>query len=178
MKYLIISDIHGSFHYIQALEKILAIEQPDKIICLGDFYYHGPRNPLPVNYDPLKVSEFFNSIQDKLVAIKGNCDAEVDEMISNFTFKTTHTFNITGKKIFCSHGHKYNIDNLPKTDFDIMFYGHFHTGLIECKNGKVFANPGSLSLPKNNQLNSYIILTPTAINLKDLNQNIIQSLSL
>lgn len=178
MKYLIVSDIHGSYHFIKKLEKILSLEQPDKIICLGDFYYHGPRNPLPQEYNPAKVCEFFNEIKHKLIAIKGNCDAEVDQMISKFPFKQTHKFRHENKLVFCSHGHKYNIENAPQCEFDIMFYGHFHTGFIQYNNGKIFANPGSLSLPKANTTNSYITLEPNQITLKDLNQNIIQSLNL
>ena len=176
MKYLIVSDIHGSKFYTEKLLKIIETEKPDKIINLGDFYYHGPRNPLPEEYNPMEVSKIFNSLKDKLIAIKGNCDAEVDEMISEFKFKNSYIFSVSGKKVFASHGQKYNIDNYPNQDFDIMLYGHFHTGFIKQENNKIFANPGSLSLPKNNTPRSYLIINNNEITLKDIENNIIQNI--
>lgn len=178
MKYLLVSDIHGSLYYTNKLLEILKIENPDKIIFLGDLYYHGPRNPLPKEYNPMEVSKIFNSLKDKLIAIKGNCDAEVDEMISDFKFKNSFTFNFSGKRIFVSHGQHYNIDNFPKTKFDVMIYGHFHTGFIKEEHGKIFANPGSLSLPKNDTANSYITLENDSIILKDIDGSIIDSKNL
>lgn len=177
MKYLIASDIHGSLHFTQKLHNAITQENPDKIILLGDLYYHGPRNPLPKNYNPMAVCELLNSIKDKLVVIKGNCDAEIDETISDFEFQNSFEFNIKNKKVFASHGQKYNMDNFPETDFDIMLYGHFHTGFIETKNGKIIANPGSISLPKNGTENSYLVLEDNKITLKNLDQKIIKSLA-
>ena len=83
-KYLIISDIHGSNYYANKINEICKRENPDKIILLGDLYYHGPRNPLPKEYNPMKVAELLNSLKEKILCVKGNCDAEVDEMISEF----------------------------------------------------------------------------------------------
>lgn len=174
MKYLVASDLHGSMFYTEQLKRIIDIEKPDKILFLGDLYYHGPRNPLPKDYNPMEVCKFFNSIKNKLITIKGNCDAEVDEMISEFKFKKTFTFKFAGKKFFVSHGQHFNIDNFPSQDFNVMLYGHFHTGFIKEKDGKIFANPGSLSLPKNGTPNSYITLENSSIYLKDLNCNVIE----
>ena len=82
MKLLIVSDIHGSGYYANKLLEIVEKENPDKIVLLGDLYYHGPRNPLTEKYGPMEVANILNSLKDKILAIKGNCDAEVDEMIS------------------------------------------------------------------------------------------------
>ena len=120
MKVLLISDIHGSSYYAKKIEEIVNREEPNKIIVLGDLYYHGPRNPLTQEYNPLEVAKILNSLKDRLEVIKGNCDAEVDEMISEFQFNKNLLEEINGKKIFFTHGHIYNIDNLPKVDFDIM----------------------------------------------------------
>ena len=174
MKVLIISDIHGSNYYAKKILEIEKREIPDKIILLGDLYYHGPRNNLTKEYNPMEVSKILNSLKDKIIAIRGNCDAQVDEMISEFTFQDNIETNINGKKIFLTHGHKYNIDKLPNKDFDLMIYGHFHTGFIKETNGKIFANPGSISLPKNNTKNSYLILDNEKIILKDVEGNIIE----
>ena len=87
MKVLVISDIHGSGYYAEKIKEINEKEKPEKIILLGDLYYHGPRNNLSQEYNPMKVAEILNSLKDKLLVVKGNCDAEVDEMISEFEFK-------------------------------------------------------------------------------------------
>lgn len=174
MKLLILSDIHGSSYYAKKIIEIEKQEKPDKIVLLGDLYYHGPRNPLTREYNPMEVAKILNSFKDKILAVKGNCDAEVDEMISEFEFHDNLSMNINGKKVFFTHGHKFNIDKSPDEDFDIMIYGHFHTGFIKEKDGKIFANSGSLSLPKNNTKNSYLILEKNKLILKDIEGNIIE----
>ena len=155
MKVLVISDIHGSGYYADKIREIVERENPEKIILLGDLYYHGPRNDLSQEYNPMKVAETLNSMKDRLLVVRGNCDAEVDEMISEFKFK-------------------YNIENIPYDDFDIMIYGHIHQGFIEEKEGLIFANPGSISLPKCNTAHSYIILDENKIILKDVDGKVIQ----
>ena len=50
MKYLVASDIHGSLFYTKKLVEIIKLEKIDKLILLGDLYYHGPRNPLSFEY--------------------------------------------------------------------------------------------------------------------------------
>jgi len=167
MKYLVVSDIHGSLYYANKITEIMKNENIDKVILLGDLYYHGPRNPLPKEYNPMEVSKLLNSIKDKLMCIKGNCDAEVDEMISDFKFNEIIKLEINNKKFIFTHGHKYNIDNKPN-DFDILIYGHFHTGFIKEEDSKLFINSGSMSLPKNNTKNSYLIIDENNIYLKDL----------
>ena len=115
-----------------------------------------------------------NDLKDKIRAVRGNCDAEVDEMISDFKLEPYIEMQVNGKKVFFSHGHVYNMDNIPHKDIDIMFYGHFHVGFIEEENGIIFANPGSISLPKNNSEHSYIIFDEKAITLKDVDGNVIK----
>ncbi len=171
MKCLVISDIHGSSYYAKKINEIYKKEQPDKIILLGDLYYHGPRNSLTKEYNPMEVSKILNNLKDKILCTRGNCDALVDEMISEFEFKDNIELNIDGKKIFFTHGH--NIDNIPK-NIDILVYGHLHTGFIKEKNGIICANSGSISLPKNNTKNSYLVIENEKIKLKDIEGNIIE----
>ena len=130
MKYLVISDIHGSNYYAKKIEEIYNKENPDKIILLGDLYYHGPRNPLTEEYNPMEVSKLLNNLKDKILCTRGNCDADVDEMISEFKFNNNIELDINGKKFFFTHGHKFNIDNIPN-NIDVLVYGHFHTGFIK-----------------------------------------------
>ena len=174
MKILIISDIHGSSYYAEKIKEIDEREKPDQIILLGDLYYHGPRNDLTQEYNPMKVAGILNDFGIKLRTVRGNCDAEVDEMISDFKFEPQIQIQVNNKNVFFTHGHVHNKENIPDKEIDIMFYGHFHTGFIEEENGIIFANPGSISLPKNNTEHSYIIFDEEKIALKNVEGKIIK----
>ena len=178
MKVLVFSDIHGSSYYANKIKEIVDKENPEKIILLGDIYYHGPRNDLSQEYAPMKVAEVLNGLKDKLLVVKGNCDAEVDEMISEFKFEDHLLLNINGKNIYFTHGHKYNIEVIPYEDFEILIYGHIHQGFIQEKEGYIFANPGSISLPKCGTAHSYLVLDEGLITLKDVDGNVIQEYKL
>lgn len=178
MKVLVVSDIHGSAYYAKQIPDIFKKEKADKLILLGDLYYHGPRNPLTQEYGPMEVANILNSMKQNIEAIKGNCDAEVDEMISEFKLNDNLLLDINGKKVFCTHGQNYNIDNLPNEKIDIMLYGHFHTGFIKEKGGIIFANPGSISLPKNNTKHSYITIDENKIELKNIDGKVIEEMTL
>ena len=173
MKYVIASDLHGSFYYAKKIREIFEKEKADLLIMLGDIYNHGPRNNLPEEYSPMQVAELLNGMTDKLMVIKGNCDSEVDTMISDFDFIEQGALIDCGKKIFLTHGHVYNKDNPPKTSFDCVIYGHFHTGFIERKDGALFVNAGSLSLPKNGTEHSYVVIENGVVTLKNLNGRVI-----
>ena len=176
MKYLVVSDIHGSLYYAKKLDEIIKGENPDKIILLGDLYYHGPRNSLTEEYNPSEVAAILNKYKDIILCTKGNCDAEVDEMISEFKFENNIQININGTEFFFSHGHVYNSDNVPPTG-DVIMYGHFHTGFIKKEYGLIFVNPGSISLPKNNTAHSYAIIDENEIILKDVDGNVIDKMN-
>ncbi len=178
MKLLVISDIHGSNYYAKKIKEIYEKEKPDKLILLGDLYYHGPRNPLTQEYNPGEVAKVLNDLKDNIKCTKGNCDADVDEMISEFPFEEKIIMEINNKKIFFTHGHKYNIDKWPKDEFDVLVYGHFHTGFIQEKDGKIFANSGSISLPKSNTEHSYLIINEENIILKNVEGKILEKKSL
>ena len=174
MKVLIISDIHGSAYYAEKIKEIVERENPEKIVLLGDLYYHGPRNDLSQEYAPMKVAEILNSLKDKLYVVRGNCDAEVDEMISEFKFEDHILMEINNKKVYFTHGHRYNIEVIPYEDFEIMIYGHIHQGFIQEKEGYLFANPGSMSLPKGGTEHSYLILEEDKLILKNVEGTVLQ----
>ena len=178
MKVLVISDIHGSGYYAEKINQINEKEQPDKIILLGDLYYHGPRNNLSQEYAPMEVAKVLNSLKEKLLVVKGNCDAEVDEMISEFEFKDYILMEINSKKFYFTHGHRYNIEVIPYEDFDVMIYGHIHQGFIQEKEGYLFANPGSISLPRGGTEHSYLILEEDKFTLKDVEGKVLQEYEL
>lgn len=175
MKILIASDIHGSLFYAKKIREKMIEENADDLVLLGDIYNHGPRNPLPKDYNPLGVAELLNDVVDKLIVVKGNCDSDVDTLISDFDFVSETILFVDGKKIFLQHGDKYNIYNMPKTKCDAFIYGHYHTGFIEKKDGVIVANAGSVSLPKNDTANSYIVLENGVLTLKDFNGSVIES---
>lgn len=173
MKYLVASDLHGSNFYLDKLLSRVNIENPDKIILLGDILYHGPRNDLPKDYNPKEVCKKLNLIKNKILCVKGNCDAEVDEMVCDFKFNKNIRLKLNNKNFFFTHGHKYNIDNIPpKTD--ILIYGHFHIGFFKIKNNVLCVNPGSVSIPKEQTQNSYLLIENNLIYLKDLDGNLIE----
>lgn len=173
MKYVVVSDIHGSSYYTKKLIDIINKEKPDKLILLGDLYYHGPRNILTKEYDTMKVSEILNQYKDIILCTRGNCDALIDEDISLFKFKKFIKININGVKFFFNHGDKYNMDNIP-SNIDVLVYGHFHTGYIQNINNCLCVNPGSLSLPRNNTKHSYLVINDTSLLLKDIEGTIIE----
>ena len=84
MKLLIASDIHGSAYWCRALMAQVEAESPDTIVLLGDLLYHGPRNDLPRDYAPKEVLAMLNTLADRVVAVRGNCDSEVDQMVLDF----------------------------------------------------------------------------------------------
>ncbi len=191
MKYLIASDIHGSEHWCGELIKTLNKEKADKIILLGDILYHGPRNDLPSEYMPKKVIENLNALKDKiLICMKGNCDAEVDEMVLDFPLiDGVSMIEIGGRNIYLTHGHRFNADpdgkKLPEgfKDGDILLHGHTHiptaktvtAGGISLK----LLNPGSTSIPKGGFENSYAVLDDDMIfSVRNFDQKEIMSTAL
>ena len=160
MKYLVVSDIHGSIDSAEILiEKFLA-NKCDKILLLGDILYHGPRNALSPTYNPMRVAELLNEMKDKIIAIHGNCDSEVDEMVLKFPLVNSMFIGVGNRRAFLTHGHIYNEafhPNLSKGD--ILIHGHFHIPwLFDLEDGVTIASPGSISIPKNGSSNSYMII--------------------
>jgi putative phosphoesterase len=172
MKILIASDIHGSAAATEKLLERFAEEKADTLVLLGDIYNHGPRNGIPDGYDPMLTAEYLNAVTKNLIVIKGNCDSEVDEMISDFDFAENAYLFIDGKKIYLTHGHVRNENNLPK-NADAVFYGHFHIGFIKKIGDITVANPGSVTFPKNGSEKSYLLLQDGLLVLKTLDGRII-----
>lgn len=156
MKILIASDIHGSAHWCKKLTEKFKEEGADMLVLLGDILYHGPRNPLPDGYSPKEVCALLNPLADKIVAVRGNCDAEVDQMVLDFNISSDYaTVYDGGVKLTLSHGHR---ETPPLKDGDIYLTGHTHVPL-DCveKEGYIHLNPGSVSLPKEDSPHGYIL---------------------
>ena len=159
MKLLIASDIHGSAYFCLLLLDRIDEENPDKILLLGDILYHGPRNDLPKDYAPKKVIEMLNPLKDKLFCVRGNCDTEVDQMVLNFPILADYAVIPFGDKIiYATHGHKFNEELLPPlAKGDILLNGHTHIPKCTEHPDYIYINPGSVSIPKEDSVNSYMI---------------------
>lgn len=179
MKLLIASDIHGSLKYCNKLVEQYKKEDCDKLILLGDILYHGPRNDLPEEYNPKGVIALLNGMSDEILTVRGNCEAEVDDMVLDFNVLAEYAIlYIKSRLVFLTHGHKFNPQNLPKLKKgDILVNGHTHVSKIERIGDILYVNPGSVSIPKENTERGYMILTENGIIHKDLNGNILQQYS-
>lgn len=158
-KYIFASDIHGSEYYCKKLLEKAEELGAERIVLLGDILYHGPRNDLPKDYNPKAVAELLNRAKEKLICIRGNCDAEVDQLLLQFPILGEQgVMELGGRVIYLTHGHHFNIDNpLPMCRGDVMIYGHTHVPLDETKDGFRFLNPGSVSIPKNGSAHGFIL---------------------
>ena len=175
MKIVIASDLHGSAYYARKVKEAFEREGGDLLVLLGDIYNHGPRNPFPKDYAPMQVAEILNGMKEKLLVIKGNCDSEVDTLISEFDFSEFSQIFADGLKITLTHGHKFNKDNMPVNVGDIMCYGHFHTGFITEVGNTIVANAGSVALPKDGTAHSYLTVSDGILALKDIDATVIDS---
>jgi uncharacterized protein len=164
MKLFIVSDIHGSLLYATKAVEAFKQSQADYLVCLGDFYYHGPRNNLPEDYNPMGVSKLLNPLHNLIIAIKGNCDAEVDQFISEFHMSKKKSLQIGKKKVLLIHGHK----EIDSSAYDIVISGHTHIAVLEETKCQIFANPGSISLPKADNSRDFLLVDEKTISLYSL----------
>lgn len=175
MKYLIFSDLHGSAIYSKKIIEKFNKHKCDYMLCLGDILYHGPRNDLPEGYNPKEVIKDLNEYSSKIIAVKGNCEAYVDQMVLNFIIHDEYEFEYNGRRIIMTHGHIVNPSNHLNINEGVVLYGHTHIYKVDNINGTLYINPGSTTIPKNNCINSYAILENNAISVYDFNENIIFS---
>lgn len=150
MKLVIASDIHGSAYWCERLCEVIEKENPDKILLLGDLLYHGPRNDLPRDYAPKKVIPMLSKYKDKILAVRGNCEAEVDQMVLPFPCMAEYAVLLCdGVSMYLTHGHHKNPDDLPPLEQGSVFlFGHTHVKTDEMRDGIRCVNPGSVSIPK------------------------------
>ena len=150
MKLMIASDIHGSAFWCGKLMEAVEREQPQKLILLGDLLYHGPRNDLPRDYAPKKVIEMLSAQKHRILAVRGNCEAEVDQMVLPFPCMADYALlEADGLQLYMTHGHLWNPDKLPPlTGGSVFLSGHTHVKMDEVRGGIRCVNPGSVSIPK------------------------------
>ena len=178
MKLMIASDIHGSEYYCEKLLERYREEKADKLILLGDILYHGPRNDLPKGYNPKGVIQLLNDYKDEILCVRGNCEAEVDQMVLEFSvLSDSMILYLDNRMVFATHGHVFNKENLPKLKKgDILLHGHTHVQALEECDGYIYLNPGSVSIPKNGNEHSYMVYENATYTIKNLDGKEIKSL--
>lgn len=167
---MIASDIHGSEYYCRKMLECYDKEQADRLVLLGDLLYHGPRNDLPRDYHPKAVIHLLNQRSDQILCVRGNCEAEVDQMVLEFPVMADYAiFFLDSRMVFVTHGHLFNEQNLPSLQSgDILLHGHTHIWAAERKSGYIYLNPGSVSIPKNGNVPTYMIYENHCFIIKDL----------
>ena len=172
MKYLIASDIHGSAEFCRKMLMIADKENVDKILLVGDLLYHGPRNPFPKQYDTKTVYEWLNERKDSLVCVRGNCDSEVDQMVLDFPIMDDYkVLPLGGRALYLTHGHLHDADSpfAPLLPGDLVVNGHFHVPTFKrLENGILYANCGSVGLPKDGSPHSCMVVTEDELRWVDI----------
>ena len=177
MKLLIASDIHGDYECAKKICDIYKEEKCDKMLLLGDILYHGPRNDLPNGYAPKSVIELLNSMDGEIIAVRGNCDTAVDQMVLSFPILADYALLcIDGVTMFATHGHKFNADTLPPLKKgDVLLHGHTHLVTVQSLGYDNYCiNPGSTSIPRGNNIGSYMIFENRTFTIYDLDKNVLE----
>lgn len=177
MKIYIASDLHGSYKgakkFFDIFDSAKASGEDAYAVLLGDIYNHGPRNPLPEEYAPMSVAKLLNDHADSISVIKGNCDSEVDQMISEFEFVQNLDMLFSSHRVLFTHGHKCSV-YMPKMygrSGDIVFYGHFHKPQIECKDGVIYVCVGAIGISPEGVEKSYAVLDEKGVEIHSLYTN-------
>ena len=184
MKILFASDIHGSAYYCRRLLDIYKETKASRMVILGDILYHGPRNDLPKEYAPKEVIAMLNPLKDQIYAVRGNCDTEVDQMVLQFPILADYALLVLdGKTFYATHGHVFNEDHLPPMqDGDFLVHGHTHllkAEKVETECGTITVlNPGSVSIPKGGNPNTYAILENGVFTIYSLDGEVVKELKL
>ncbi len=179
MKIVFLSDIHGSIKFLNKAMYRFIEEKADKLVLLGDLI-EGPSHLKDYFYNPQEVADLLNEYKDKIIAVKGNCDGEYDQAMFDFSILEKFSMIDLGeRKIFASHGHQYNSDNMPVLNKgDIFIHGHLHVPIVEVLDGVYYFNTGSVSLPRQGSRNSYGVLDNNKFLIKDLDGTIIMEIDI
>ena len=176
-KIMIASDIHGSAYYCKKLLERYELEKPDKLVLLGDILYHGPRNDIPEGYNPKGLISKINSL-DNIIIARGNCDADVDQMVINHPIQSPYVMSQFGEtRIVTTHGYtdskEDTINKAKSMGADILILGHTHVKELYLDENLVVLNPGSTSIPKDGTHSVAIIDIIQSEDEIDMNFNLI-----
>ena len=174
MKFMIASDIHGSAYYCDKMLEAFRAEGAGRLLLLGDLLYHGPRNDLPKDYAPKEVIKMLNQVKDDVFCVRGNCEAQVDQMVLEFPVMATYAvIPFKDNIIFATHGHEFNENSLPPLKRgDVLLNGHTHIPKYTAHESYIYVNPGSVSIPKEGSKNSYMLFEDGRFIWKDVEKRI------
>lgn len=179
MKYLIVSDIHGSLPRLQQVMDFYEKTQCNMLCILGDILNYGPRNRLPEGLDPKGIAECLNQFPDTILSVRGNCDSEVDQMLLDFPILFDYSIvSDNGKQLFLTHGHLYNEEKLPKGKYDALFYGHTHLWKLEKQNKLTICNTGSITFPKGGNVPTFATYENGIISIHHLDGSLLKSMEI
>ena len=180
MKWLFASDIHGSAYYCRKLLNSYTKENAERLVLLGDLLYHGPRNDLPKEYAPKEVIAMLNSLKNEIYAVRGNCEAEVDQMVLDFPILADYFILSNGvHTLYATHGHIYNQEHLPPLKAgDALIHGHTHIMCAKKMDKYTLLNPGSVSIPKGGNEPSYAVLENGFFQIKTFDGETVKAIHL
>jgi len=130
----VISDTHGDQ---------LAIKRAVAVVGPVDLWLHAG--------DYSQDARFITRISaGKVIAAAGNCDG------STAVGKIDEFIDVGGKKIWLTHGHRYNVKNghhelawwARQFEADIVVYGHSHIPEVAWVQDLLVFNPGSAAHPR------------------------------
>ena len=177
MKYLLLSDIHGSLPNLERVLEVYEKEKCDMLLLLGDIINYGPRNRIPEGINPAGIVERLNAMKENIVAVRGNCDSEVDQMLLQFPIMSDYALVVdNGVRLFLTHGHKYNEDNMPPCHHDVFVYGHTHLWKLEQTAHGVVCNIGSPTFPKGGNEPTFGIYDNGVISVRRMNGEVLKEM--
>ena len=152
MKLLIASDIHGALPAAERVVQLFEEHKCDLLCLLGDLLNYGPRNGVPQGLDAPGIAALLNRHAGHIIAVRGNCDSEVDQMSLRFPMMAAYALIADGtRRIFLTHGHVFNEEQMPALEgIDYFFYGHTHLPhIVPAADGRpLICNTGSPTFPK------------------------------
>ncbi|MFT5236400.1 MAG: putative phosphoesterase, partial [Shewanella sp.] len=151
------------------------------LLLLGDILNHGPRNAIPPGYAPMKVVDLLNAYGDKIIAVRGNCDSEVDQMLLSFPMMADYNWVLLadGRRLFLTHGHLYRADNaIDLSAGDILASGHTHLPVAEKQGDIILFNPGSVTIPRGDNKASYGVLADNKLSVMSFDGDVLSGYTL
>ena len=170
MKYMFISDIHGSVEKLEECIKIFEKENADKLVILGDTASQVNQS---TNW---LIAETLNNMKDKLEVIRGYCDTADFEELLDFKISSLDNLYINGKFVTITHGNYYNCYELPSNCGKIFIQGHTHIPMLQKLNDKIIGNPGSVTKPRGCDLRCYLVLDEEKLELKTLEGKLVKEI--
>lgn len=180
MKYIFASDIHGSAYYCKKLLDVFEHSGAEQLILMGDLLYHGARNDLPEEYGTKDCTAMLNEYFNRIIACRGNCDSEIDQMVLQFPIMSDYNIlKLNGITFFQTHGHIYNPEKLPPLGVcQALVFGHIHLPVARKQDDIYILNPGSTSIPKGGNPGSYAILDDNIWTIKDFEGNVLKEIEI